>query len=124
MAQALFSWAWRRETPRENQKKLLFTSGMAGQLQCLQVGSEGPEEEEAPVQTPVAVSSSSSASSSASLEEDLENDPEMSLPQRLMADSTANTDPVLFEKSPRRQGGLCQPEWRNLMHCPLCWDWK
>lgn len=73
---------------------------------------EGPEEEEAPVQTPVAVSSSSSASSSASLEEDLENDPEMSLPQRLMADSTANTDPVLFEKSPRRQGGLCQPEWR------------
>lgn len=69
---------------------------------------EGPEEEEAPVQTPVAVSSSSSAS----LEEDLENDPEMSLPQRLMADSTANTDPVLFEKSPRRQGGLCQPEWR------------
>ncbi|XP_017503928.3 uncharacterized protein C11orf16 homolog isoform X3 [Manis javanica] len=95
----------------QNQKKLLFTSGMAGQLQCLQVGS-GPEEEEAPVQTPVAVSSSSSASSSASLEEDLENDPEMSLPQRLMADSTANTDPVLFEKSPRRQGGLCQPEWR------------
>ncbi|KAK2496339.1 hypothetical protein MC885_013605 [Smutsia gigantea] len=69
---------------------------------------EGPEEEEALVQTPRAVSSSSPASS----EEDLENDPEMGLPQRLIVDRTVNTDPVLLEKSSRRQGGLCQPKWR------------
>lgn len=52
------------------------------------------------------------SSSSSSDEEDLENDLEMGLPQRLMVDSTVNTDPILLEKSPRRQSGLCQPEWR------------
>ncbi|XP_073739108.1 uncharacterized protein C11orf16 homolog [Callorhinus ursinus] len=68
---------------------------------------EGPKEEEGGVQAPLGVSSSSSSS-----EEDLENDLQVSLPQRLMVDSTVNTDPILLEKSPRRQGGLCQPEWR------------
>ncbi|KAF5918835.1 hypothetical protein HPG69_005875 [Diceros bicornis minor] len=68
---------------------------------------EGPKEEEVAVQAPVAVSSSSS-----SPEEDLENDLEMGRPQRLMVDSTVNTDPILLEKSPRRQSGFCQPEWR------------
>ncbi|KAF3830006.1 hypothetical protein GH733_001431 [Mirounga leonina] len=70
---------------------------------------EGPKEEEGAVQAPLGVSSSSSSSSS---EEDLENDLQIGLPQRLMVDSTVNTDPILLEKSPRRQGGLCQPEWR------------
>ncbi|XP_057551645.1 uncharacterized protein C11orf16 homolog [Hippopotamus amphibius kiboko] len=70
---------------------------------------EHPKEEVA-VQAPVAGSSSSTAS--ASEEEDLQNELEMGLPQRLLVDSTVNTDPILLEKSPRRQGGLCQPEWR------------
>ncbi|XP_070130842.1 uncharacterized protein C11orf16 homolog isoform X1 [Equus caballus] len=69
---------------------------------------EGPKEEEVAVQAPMAVPSSSSSSE----EEDLENDLEMGLPQRLMVDSTVNTDPILLEKSPRRQSGLCQPDWR------------
>lgn len=72
---------------------------------------EGPEEEEVvAVQAPMGVSSSSSSSSSE--EEDLKNDLELGLPQRLAVDSTVNMDPILLEKSPRRQGGLCQPEWR------------
>lgn len=71
---------------------------------------ESPEEEEAAVQAPVAVSSS--ASSSSSEDEDLENELEMGPPQRLLVNSTVNTDPILLEKSPRKQGGLCQPEWR------------
>ncbi|XP_006905740.1 uncharacterized protein C11orf16 homolog [Pteropus alecto] len=70
---------------------------------------EGPKEEGVTVQAPMAVSSSSSNSS----EEDLENDLEMGFPQRLMVDSTVNTDPILLEKSPRRQGDLHQPEWRH-----------
>lgn len=60
------------------------------------------------MRAPLGVSSSSSSSS----EEDLENELQMGLPQRLMVDSTVNTDPILLEKSARRQGGLCQPEWR------------
>ncbi|XP_008682022.2 uncharacterized protein C11orf16 homolog [Ursus maritimus] len=70
---------------------------------------EGPEKEGGTVRAPLGVSSSSSSSSS---EEDLENELQMGLPQRLMVDSTVNTDPILLEKSPRRQCGLCQPEWR------------
>lgn len=69
---------------------------------------EGPKEEGVTVQAPVAVSSSSSNSS----EEDVENELEMGFPQRLMVDSTVNTDPILLEKSPGRQGDLRQPEWR------------
>ncbi|XP_058544149.1 uncharacterized protein C11orf16 homolog isoform X1 [Neofelis nebulosa] len=72
---------------------------------------EGPAEEEAvAVQAPMGVSSSSSSSSfsKSSSSEDLE----MRLPQRLAVDSTVNTDPILLEKSLRRQGALCQPEWR------------
>uniref|UniRef100_G1LBS0 Chromosome 11 open reading frame 16 n=1 Tax=Ailuropoda melanoleuca TaxID=9646 RepID=G1LBS0_AILME len=69
---------------------------------------EGPKEEGGTVRAPLGVSSSSSSSS----EEDLENELQMGLPQRLMVDSTVNTDPILLEKSARRQGGLCQPEWR------------
>ncbi|XP_059264753.1 uncharacterized protein C11orf16 homolog isoform X1 [Mustela nigripes] len=72
---------------------------------------DSPREEEGAVQAPLGVSSSSSSSSSSS-EEDLENDLQMGLPQRLTVDSTVNTDPILLEKSPRRKGGLCQPEWR------------
>ena len=53
-----------------------------------------------------------SASSSSSEDEDLENELEMGPPQRLLVNSTVNTDPILLEKSPRKQGGLCQPEWR------------
>ncbi|XP_032215535.1 uncharacterized protein C11orf16 homolog isoform X5 [Mustela erminea] len=68
---------------------------------------DSPREEEGAVQAPLGVSSSSSSS-----EEDLENDLQMGLPQRLKVDSTVNTDPILLEKSPRRKGGLCQPEWR------------
>ena len=71
---------------------------------------ENPEEEEVAVQAPAAVSSSSTSSSSE--DEDLENELEMGPPQRLLVDSTVNTDPILLEKSPRKQGGLCQPEWR------------
>ncbi|KAM8814960.1 uncharacterized protein C11orf16 homolog [Rhynchonycteris naso] len=70
---------------------------------------EAPKEEEAAVQAPVTVSPSSS---SLSEEEDLEKGPESGLAQRLMVDSTVNTDPILLEATPRRQGGLCQPEWR------------
>lgn len=69
---------------------------------------EGPKEEGVTVQAPMAVSSSSNSS-----EEDLENDLEMGFPQRLMVDSTVNTDPILLEKSPRRQGDLHQLEWRH-----------
>uniref|UniRef100_A0A673U2K8 Chromosome 11 open reading frame 16 n=1 Tax=Suricata suricatta TaxID=37032 RepID=A0A673U2K8_SURSU len=72
---------------------------------------ESPEEEEVvAVEAPMGVSSSSSSSSSE--EEDLENDLELGFPQSLEVDSTVNMDPILFEKSLRRQGGLCQPEWR------------
>lgn len=71
---------------------------------------EGPKEEEGAVQAPTAVISSSSSSSEE--EENLE-DREVGFPQRLMVDSTVNTDPVLLEKSLRRQGGLCQPESRS-----------
>ncbi|XP_004279319.2 uncharacterized protein C11orf16 homolog [Orcinus orca] len=71
---------------------------------------EGPKEEEVAVQAPMAVSSSSTSSSSE--EEDRENELKMGLPQRLLVDSTGNTAPILLEESPRRQGGLCQPEWR------------
>lgn len=71
---------------------------------------EGPKEEEVAVQAPMAVSSSSTSSSSE--EEDLENELKMGLPQRLLLDSTGNMAPILLEESPRRQGGLCQPEWR------------
>ncbi|KAF4009042.1 hypothetical protein G4228_000412, partial [Cervus hanglu yarkandensis] len=70
---------------------------------------ESPKEEEVAVQAAMAVSSSSAASSE---DEDLENELEMGPPQRLLVDSTVNTDPILLEKSPRKQGGLCQPEWR------------
>lgn len=69
---------------------------------------EGPKEEEATVQAPMAVCPSSSTSQ----EEDLEKDLEMGFPQRLVVDSTANTDPMLPGTSLRRQGDLCQPEWR------------
>uniref|UniRef100_A0A8C9AFV2 Chromosome 11 open reading frame 16 n=1 Tax=Prolemur simus TaxID=1328070 RepID=A0A8C9AFV2_PROSS len=74
---------------------------------------EGPKEEEVAVPAPVALSfsSSSSSSTSSSEEEDLENDLEMGLPQKLMANSAVNTDPILLEKS-LRQSGLCRPEWR------------
>ncbi|XP_066894778.1 uncharacterized protein C11orf16 homolog isoform X1 [Kogia breviceps] len=64
---------------------------------------EDPKEEEVAVQAPMALSSE---------EEDLENELEMGLPQRLLVDSMGNTAPNLLEESPRRQGGLCQPEWR------------
>ncbi|KAM9658944.1 LOW QUALITY PROTEIN: uncharacterized protein C11orf16 homolog [Trichechus inunguis] len=67
----------------------------------------GPKEEAA-VHMPMDVSSSSSSSSE---EEDLENDLEMGPPQRLMVNSTVNTDPNHPEKSPW-QSGLCQLEWR------------
>ncbi|KAG8507225.1 putative protein C11orf16 [Galemys pyrenaicus] len=70
---------------------------------------EGPKDEEVAVQAPVAVSSSSSSSSSE--EENLENDLDTGLPQRLMVNSTVNTDAILLETSPR-QGSLCQPMWR------------
>lgn len=70
---------------------------------------ENPKEEEVAVQAPMAVSSSSASSSE---DEDLENELEMGPPQRLLVDSTVNTDPILLEKSPGKQGGLCQPEWR------------
>ncbi|XP_037378528.1 uncharacterized protein C11orf16 homolog [Talpa occidentalis] len=86
-----------REHPEEELKP-------TGQLLPL----EGPKNEEVAVQAPMAVSSSSSSSSS---EENLENDLDMGLPQRLMVNSTVNTDPILLETSPR-QGGLCQPVWR------------
>lgn len=69
---------------------------------------EGPKEEEATMQAPMAVCPSSSTSQ----EEDLEKDLEMGFPQRLMEDSTANTEPMLPGTSLRRQGDLCQPEWR------------
>uniref|UniRef100_A0A8C6CZ55 DUF4537 domain-containing protein n=1 Tax=Moschus moschiferus TaxID=68415 RepID=A0A8C6CZ55_MOSMO len=71
---------------------------------------ENPKEEEAAVLAPMAVSSSSTSSSSE--EEDLENELKMGPPQRLLVDCIVNTDPILLEKSPRKQGGLCQPEWR------------
>ncbi|XP_074228529.1 uncharacterized protein C11orf16 homolog isoform X1 [Camelus bactrianus] len=71
---------------------------------------EDPEEEGGAVQVPMAASSSSTSSSSE--EEDTENGLETGLPRRLTVDSTVNTDPILHEKSPRRQGGLCRPEWR------------
>ncbi|XP_060033209.1 uncharacterized protein C11orf16 homolog isoform X4 [Erinaceus europaeus] len=45
-------------------------------------------------------------------EEDLKNELETSVPQKLMVDSTVNTDPILLEKSPR-QSGLCQPKWKH-----------
>ncbi|CAK7315184.1 Uncharacterized protein C11orf16 [Vulpes lagopus] len=67
-----------------------------------------PKEDEASVRAPLGVSSSSSSSS----EKDLETDLQMGLPQRLMVDGTVNTDLVLPEKCPRRQGGLHQPGWR------------
>ena len=67
-----------------------------------------PKEDEASVRAPLGVSSSSSSSS----EKDLETDLQMGLPQRLMVDGTVNTDLVLPEKCPRRQGGLRQPGWR------------
>ncbi|EPY84039.1 hypothetical protein CB1_000513044 [Camelus ferus] len=75
---------------------------------------EDPEEEGGAVQVPMAASSSSTSSSSE--EEDTENGLETGLPRRLTVDSTVNTDPILHEKSPRRQGGLCRPEWRNPMY--------
>lgn len=68
---------------------------------------ESPEEEEAAVQAPVAVSSS--ASSSSSEDEDLENELEMGPPQRLLVNSTVNTDPILLEKSPRKQVASASP---------------
>ncbi|XP_054438704.1 uncharacterized protein C11orf16 homolog [Pteronotus mesoamericanus] len=71
---------------------------------------EAPKEEEVAVPAPIAVSSSSSSSSSS--EEDLEKGPEMGPPQRLMVDSTVDTDPVPLKKTPRRPGSLCQPEGR------------
>ena len=66
---------------------------------------EAPKEEEVAVPAPIAVSSSSSS------EEDVEKDLEMGLPQRPMVDSTANTDMVPDEKTPR-PGGPCQPAWK------------
>ena len=63
------------------------------------------DREEVAVPAPIAVSSSSSS------EEDVEKDLEMGLPQRPMVDSTANTDMVPDEKTPR-PGGPCQPAWR------------
>ncbi|XP_006885662.1 PREDICTED: uncharacterized protein C11orf16 homolog [Elephantulus edwardii] len=67
---------------------------------------EGPKENEVAVQAPMVSSSSSSSS-----QEDLGNDQDIGHPQRLMVDSTVNTDPTLLEKSPG-QSGICQPEWR------------
>ncbi|XP_016047251.2 uncharacterized protein C11orf16 homolog isoform X1 [Erinaceus europaeus] len=73
-----------------------------------QLPLEGLTENKATVQVPIAVSSSSSSSE----EEDLKNELETSVPQKLMVDSTVNTDPILLEKSPR-QSGLCQPKWKH-----------
>lgn len=63
---------------------------------------EGPKEEEVAVQAPMAVFPSSSSSEEEALEKDLE----VGFRQRLTGDAT------LPGKSLRRQGGLCQPEWR------------
>ncbi|KAM8968585.1 uncharacterized protein C11orf16 homolog isoform X1 [Sarcophilus harrisii] len=62
----------------------------------------------------VCASSSSSSSSSyvfSSEEEDLGNDLKKAPPQRMMVDSTVNTDSSLFEK-PLRQKVLSQPPWK------------
>ncbi|XP_051822044.1 uncharacterized protein C11orf16 homolog isoform X4 [Antechinus flavipes] len=64
----------------------------------------------------VCASSSSSSSSFSSYvfsseEEDLENDLKKAPPQRMMVDSTVNTDSSLFEK-PLRQKVLSQPPWK------------
>ncbi|KFO18730.1 hypothetical protein H920_19941 [Fukomys damarensis] len=69
---------------------------------------EGPKEEAGAVHALPVVSSSSSSSS---CEEDLEANLEVGLPQRQMADSAVNTDPLLPER-PLMQSGPRQPEWR------------
>ncbi|KAM6174023.1 uncharacterized protein C11orf16 homolog [Erethizon dorsatum] len=69
---------------------------------------KGPKEEAGVVHVPPAVSSSSSSSS---CEEDLEDNLEMGLPQRLVVNSSVNTDPILPER-PLMQSGSRQPEWR------------
>ncbi|XP_019584158.2 uncharacterized protein C11orf16 homolog [Rhinolophus sinicus] len=63
---------------------------------------EGPKEEEVAVQAPMAVFPSSSSSEEEALEKDLK----VGFRQRLTGDA------ALPGKSLRRQGGLCQPEWR------------
>nr|KAF6437021.1 hypothetical protein HJG59_001658 [Molossus molossus] len=64
---------------------------------------EAPKEEELAVQMPITVASS---------EEDLEKGLGAGLPQRLVVDSTVNADPGPRERTLRRRGGLCRPEWR------------
>ncbi|XP_006873089.1 PREDICTED: uncharacterized protein C11orf16 homolog [Chrysochloris asiatica] len=68
---------------------------------------KGPKEEEVALQSPMDVSSSSSSSFE---EKDLETDVKMGLSQRLLVNSTVNTDPIL-EKTPWQED-LCRPEWR------------
>ncbi|PNJ24628.1 LOW QUALITY PROTEIN: C11orf16 isoform 2, partial [Pongo abelii] len=69
---------------------------------------EGPKEEKVAMHALLAVSSSSSSSCE---QDGVENDLEMGPPQRLMVNTAVNTDPILL-KTPLRQSGLCQPEWR------------
>ncbi|XP_007497132.2 uncharacterized protein C11orf16 homolog [Monodelphis domestica] len=56
-------------------------------------------------------SSSSSSYSFSPEEEDLGSDPKKVLPQRVMVDSTVNTDASLFEK-PQRQKDISRPRWK------------
>nr|XP_020857672.1 uncharacterized protein C11orf16 homolog isoform X1 [Phascolarctos cinereus]XP_020857673.1 uncharacterized protein C11orf16 homolog isoform X1 [Phascolarctos cinereus] len=75
---------------------------------------DNPRDKKVAARVCVGVTSSSSSSSSYSFsseEEDLGSDLKKALPQRIMVDSTVNTDTSLFEK-PLRLTVLSQPPWK------------
>ncbi|XP_043827821.1 uncharacterized protein C11orf16 homolog isoform X2 [Dromiciops gliroides] len=79
--------------------------------QVLELDNPRNKKVAAPVCVDATSSSSSSSYSFPSEEEDSESDLKKALPQRMMVDSTVNTDTSLFEK-PLRQKVLSQPCWK------------